>query len=104
MKKKMQIIIAKQNHYTEKREKERDLTILVVVTGLLQFYKFLIISRIEDDVRHKFSCLKILISVSCICFLNKFLLADFSIFSGKKFHSHPPNRENDSLVVQDEKT
>ena len=56
MKKKMQIIIAKQNHNTEKREKERDFTILVVGTGLLQFYKFLIISRIEDDVRYKFSC------------------------------------------------
>ena len=42
---KLQIKIAKQNYYTEKREKERDpaLLILVVVTGLLQFYKFLII-------------------------------------------------------------
>ena len=52
----MQIIIAKQNHNTEKRERERDFTILVVGTGLLQFYKFLIISRIEDGVRYKFSC------------------------------------------------
>ena len=94
MKKKMQIIIAKQNHYKEKRKKERDFTVLVVVTGLLQFYKFLTISRIEDDI----------ISVSCICFLNKFLLTDVLIFSGKEFHSRPSNRENDSLVVQDEKT
>ena len=57
----MQIKIAKQNYYTEKRERERYnnnnnnnfiyFTILVVVIGLLQFYKFLIISRIEDGVR-----------------------------------------------------
>ena len=45
---KCQLKIAKLNYYTEKREKKRDFTILVVVTGLLQFYKFLIISRIED--------------------------------------------------------
>ena len=45
---KLQLEIAKLNYYTEKREKKRDFTILVVVTGLLQFYKFLIISRIED--------------------------------------------------------
>ena len=45
---KLQLKIAKLNYYTEKREKKRDFTILVVVTGLLQFYKFLIISRIED--------------------------------------------------------
>ena len=45
---KFQLKIAKLNYYTEKREKKRDFTILVVVTGLLQFYKFLIISRIED--------------------------------------------------------
>ena len=42
----MQIKIAKQKTYTEEREKERDFTILVEVTGLLQFYKFLIISGI----------------------------------------------------------
>ena len=47
---KMQIKIGKQNYYTEKREKESDSTLLVIVTGLLQFYKFLIISRIEDGV------------------------------------------------------
>ena len=55
----MQIKIAKQNYYTEKRERERYnnnnnfiyFTILVVVIGLLQFYKFLIISKIEDGVR-----------------------------------------------------
>ena len=60
----MQIKIAKQNYYTEKRERERYnnnnnfiyFTILVVVIGLLQFYKFLIISKIEDGVRCKFSC------------------------------------------------
>ena len=42
---KQQIKIAKQNYYTEKREKERDpaLLILVVFAGLLQFYKFLIL-------------------------------------------------------------
>ena len=50
--------MAKQNYYTEKRDKEREFTILVIVTGL-QFYKFSInISRIEDGVRYKFSCLK----------------------------------------------
>ena len=38
MEKKLQIKIAKQNYYPEKREKERDFTIMVVVTGLLQFY------------------------------------------------------------------
>ena len=43
---KLQIKIAKQKTYTEEREKERDFTILVEVTGLLQFYKFLIISGI----------------------------------------------------------
>ena len=42
----MQIKIAKQKTYTEERGKERDFTILVEVTGLLQFYKFLIISKI----------------------------------------------------------
>ena len=64
----MQIKIAKQNYYTEKRERERYnnnnnnnnnfiyFTALTVVIGLLQFYKFLIISKIEDGVRCKFSC------------------------------------------------
>ena len=58
----MQIKIAKQNYYTEKRERERYnnnnnnnnfiyFTALTVVIGLLQFYKFLIISKIEDGVR-----------------------------------------------------
>ena len=60
----MQIKIAKQNYYTEKRERERYnnnnnnnnnnfiyFTTLTVVIGLLQFYKFLIISKIEDGVR-----------------------------------------------------
>ena len=36
MKTKMQIIIAKQNHYTEKREKERDFAILVVVNVAIE--------------------------------------------------------------------
>ena len=54
----------KKNDHKEERDKERDFTTLVEVTGLLQFYKYLIISRIEDGVRYKFSCLKILISVS----------------------------------------
>ena len=57
-------------------------------------------SRIEDGVRHKFSCL---ISVSCICFLNKFLLTDFLIFSGKAFHSLTP-KMNSFMAVKDEKT
>ena len=99
---KQQIKIAQQNYYTEKREKERDpaLLILVVFAGLLQFYKFLIIiSRIEDGVRHKFSCLKILIqeSVSCICFFDKFPLADFSIFFGNAFDSRTPNRRENEF-------
>ena len=61
----MQIKIAKQNYYTEKRERERYnnnnnnnnnnnfiyFTTLTVVVGLLQFYKFLIISKIENGVR-----------------------------------------------------
>ena len=60
----MQIKIAKQNYYTEKRERERYnnnnnnnnnnfiyFTTLTVVIGLLQFYKFLIISKIENGVR-----------------------------------------------------
>ena len=60
----MQIKIAKQNYYTEKRERERYnnnnnnnnnnfiyFTALTVVIGLLQFYKFLIISKIENGVR-----------------------------------------------------
>ena len=42
----MQIKIEKQNAYTEERDKKGDFTILVDVTGLLQFYKFLLISRI----------------------------------------------------------
>ena len=44
----MQIIIIEQIKllYTEKWDKERDFTILVVVTGLLQFYKFLIIKNL----------------------------------------------------------
>ena len=71
----MQIKTAKQNDYTERREKERDFTILVEVTGLPQFYKFLMNSRIKDGVRYKFSCLKILISKSLIykCFMYLFL-------------------------------
>ena len=50
-----------KNYYTEKRERERYnnnnnnnfiyFTALTVVIGLLQFYKFLIISKIEDGVR-----------------------------------------------------
>ena len=93
--------IAKQNYYTEKREKERDPALLILVVScriatVLQVFNY-IISRIEDGVRHKFSCLKILIqvSVSCICFFNTFPLADFSIFSGNAFHSRTPNRENE---------
>ena len=43
--------------------------------------------------------------LDCICFLNKFLLADFLTFSGKAFHSRMPNQENEFFsVVQDEKT
>ena len=62
LKKIAKIKIAKQNYYTEKRERERYnnnnnnnnfsyFTALTVVIGLLQFYKFLIISKIEDGVR-----------------------------------------------------
>ena len=43
-------------------------------TGLLQFYKFLINSRID------WCKVKIFISVSYICFLNKFLRADLLIY------------------------
>ena len=67
----MQIKIAKQNYYAEKRERKRYnnsnfiyFTILVVVIGSLQFYKFLIISRTEHGVRCKSSCLKISITIS----------------------------------------
>ena len=42
--------IAKQNDHTEEREKGRDFTILVEVIGLLLFYRFLIISRIDDGM------------------------------------------------------
>ena len=33
--------------------------------------------------------------LDCICFLNKFLLADFLTFSGKAFLSRMPNQENE---------
>ena len=90
----MHIIIAKQIKLLHRAKRK-----VFHYTGLsywiATFYKFFIISRIEDAVRYKFFCLKILISVSCICFLNKFLLADFLIFSGKAFHNCTPNRENE---------
>ena len=84
---------------TQRKERKKDISLYWSKLQVLQFYKFLMNSRIKDGVWYKLSCLKklifkSLISVSCICFLNKFLLTDFLIFSGKAFHSLTPNRSS----------
>ena len=88
---------------TQRKERKKDIALYRSKLQVLQFYKFLVNSRIKDGVWYKFSFLKTLIfksliSVSCICFLNKFLLTDFLIFSGKAFHSLTPNRSHDMVL------
>ena len=77
--------------YTQRKERKKEISLLILVevTGLLQF---LIISKIEDGVRYKMLSFK---EFHAVCFLSKFLLADFLIFPGKAFHNRTPNRENE---------
>ena len=62
---------------TQRKERKKDISLYWSKLQVLQFYKFLMNSRIKDGEWYKLSFLKTLIfksliSVSCICFLNTF--------------------------------
>lgn len=52
-------------------------------------------SIIEDVEGYEVSDFRILMCISCSCFLNNFLLFDSLIFWGKTFHIRTPNPENE---------
>ena len=56
---------------------------------------FFMRSIIEDVEGYEFSDFRILMNISCTCFLNNFLLLDSLIFWGKTFHIRTPNPENE---------
>lgn len=56
---------------------------------------FVMRSIIEDVEGYEVSDFRILMSISCSCFLNNFLLFDSLIFWGKTFLIRTPNPENE---------